>query len=98
MDNILCGANADSQKYYFNDEKYGNLPQAVKDELKIMLVTFLEDVGGAATLGFDDDHNLQITTYEPRDEIGAELLIKKMQEEKADLFNQLELYHRTFFA
>lgn len=97
MDNVLCGANADSMKYYFNEEKFGSLPQAVKDELKILLVKFLSDVGGAATLSFDESHNLLITTYEPVDEIGAELLVKKLQEENLELFSQLELYHRTFF-
>ena len=96
--NVLCAGNAQSMKYYFNEEKFGNLPQAIRDELKIMTVKFLTDAGGAVTFGFNDDHELLITTYETADEIGAEYKIKKLQEEKADLFSRLELYHRTFFS
>ena len=32
---VLCGANSYNEKYYFN-EKFANLPQAVKDELHVM--------------------------------------------------------------
>ena len=98
MENVLCGGNAGNMKYYFNEEKFGSLPGQVKDELKILIVKFLSDVGGAATLSFGEDHNLQITTYEPVDEIGAELKVKQMQEENLELFSQLELYHKTFFS
>ena len=30
---ILCGANASNMKFYFNEERYGILPKAVKEEL-----------------------------------------------------------------
>ena len=43
---VLCGANAYEQKYYFNKEQYGNLPQSVQDELHIICVLFTEEVGG----------------------------------------------------
>ena len=96
MEKVLCGANASNMKYYFNEEEFGILPQQVKDELKILLVSFLSDVGGAATLSFGEDHTLHITTYEPIDEIGAELKIPKLQKENAELFAQLEEFARVF--
>lgn len=98
MEDVLCAANASTMKYWFNEEKYGKLPQTVKDELKILLVTFLSDVGGAASLSFGKEHNLLITTYEPVDEIGAELKVKKLQDDNLELFSQLELFHTTFFS
>lgn len=96
MDTVLCGANAQNMKYYFNEEAYGKLPQQIKDELKILLVKYCSDVGGAITLSFDDAKNLMIRTYDPIDEIGAEMKVGKMQKENAELFSQLELFARTF--
>ena len=47
---VVCGANAYEQKYYFNEEMFGNLPQSVKDELHIISVLFTEEVGGIFTI------------------------------------------------
>ena len=93
---VLCGANATNMKYYFNEEEFGMLPSAVKEELKILLVTFLSDVGGIATMQYTDDGKLEITTIAPIDEIGAELKITKMRQEKKELFCQLEEFYRAF--
>ena len=30
MDRVLCGANAQSMKYYFNEEEFGKLPDTVR--------------------------------------------------------------------
>ena len=37
--NVLCSASYYNKKYYFN-EVYDALPQAIKDELKIMCVLY----------------------------------------------------------
>ena len=96
MEKVLCGANASNMKYYFNEAEFGILPAAVKDELKILLIKFLSDVGGAVTLQFDDEGKLTITTYEPIDEIGAELKVSEMQRKNEELFRQLEEFYRAF--
>lgn len=93
---VLCGANAANMKYYFNEEEFSVLPQAVKDELKVMLVRFLSDVGGIVTLQYDDNGKLQITTIDPIDEIGAELKVKEMQNSQKDFFLQLEEFYKAF--
>ena len=93
---ILCAANASNMKYYYNEEEFGILPEAVKDELKILLVKYLSDVGGAVTLQFDENGKLQITTIDPIDEIGAELKVRQMQNENRELFSQLEEFFRVF--
>lgn len=99
MDNLtLCGANASNMKYYFNEEKFGKLPSQIKDELKILLVKYCSDVGGAITLSFNDDFDLMITTFEPIDEIGAEMKVGQMRKENEELFSQLELFARTFLG
>ena len=98
---VLCGASAYEQKYYFNQD-FSSLPEAVKQELQIMCVLYTEEIGGILTLEFDDDGNLQFKTEAldadaMYDEIGSVLKIKKIQEEKRELLESLEMYYRVFF-
>ena len=98
---VLCGASAYEQKYYFNQD-FDSLPQQVKDELQILCVMYTEEIGGVFTLEFDEEENLQFKTEALEadamyDEIGSVLRIKKIQEEKRDLLESLEMYYRVFF-
>ena len=96
MDTVLCGANAQSMRWYFNEEDFGILPEEVKKELKLICVSYCSDVGGAITISYDGKHRLHLQTIDPIDEIGAELKIRRMQEDNAELFAQLETFSRTF--
>ena len=98
---VLCGANAYEQKYYFNQD-FDALPESVKQELHIMCVLYTEEIGGILTLEFDDNGSLQFKTEaldaDARyDEIGSVLRIKKLQTEKRELLESLEMYYRVFF-
>ena len=93
---VLCGSSAYEQKYYLNEDFQG-LPQTIKDELKIMCVLFTEDVGGILTLMFEEDGTLMFQTEAEEgdllyDEIGSVLKVKRLQEEKRELLESLELY------
>lgn len=98
---VLCGANAYEQKYYFNPD-FDSLPEAIKQELKIMCVLFTEDVGGILTLEFTEEGELIFRTEALEadgryDDIGSALLIKRLQKEKKELLQSLELYFKVFF-
>ena len=98
---VLCGANSYEEKYYLNPD-FDQLPDHVKDELKIMCVLYVNDVGGIITLVFEEDGELcfevQSTEGDPMfDEIGSQLKIKQLQSEKAELLQSLQLYYRIFF-
>ena len=54
---VLCGSNSYQKKFFLNPE-FNNLPDRVKDELKIMCVLFTEDVSGILLLEYDDEGNL----------------------------------------
>lgn len=100
-DVVLCGSSKYTKKYYLNED-FNGLPQPVKDELKIMCVLYTEEIGGTLELKFDDDGNLSLVTDAQEgdllyDEIGSVLKIKKLQKEKAELFEQLETYYKVFF-
>ena len=86
---VLCGANAYEEKYYLNPD-FEQLPQEVKDELKIMCVLYVHDVGGILTLVYEEDGELcfEVTSeeFDPMfDDIGSQLKIKELQREKQDL-------------
>ena len=98
---MLCGARAYEQKYYFNQD-FDSLPESVKQELHIMCVLYTEEIGGILTLEFDDNGSLQFKTEAldadaMYDEIGSVLRIKKLQTEKRELLESLEMYYRVFF-
>lgn len=93
---VLCAASAYEEKYYLNSE-FAGLPTDVKKELQIMCTLFVMDVGGIVELIFDDDGHLKIRTECDEgdllyDDIGSVLKVKQLQEEKAELFEQLEMY------
>ena len=96
MDTVLCGANAQSMRWYFNEEDFGILPEEVKKELKVICVSYCADVGGAITISYDQGHRLHLQTIDPIDEIGAELKIRRIQSDNAELFEQLEMFSKTF--
>ncbi len=97
---VLCGSNFYEQKYYFNEEVFGKLPQAIKEELQIMCVVFTEDIGGVLILEYDSDGELLFRVESDEsdllyDEIGSALKLKQMQAEKQELLEALELYYRV---
>ena len=74
----------------------------MKNELKIMCVLYVHDVGGILTLVFEEDGELcfEVSTaeFDPMfDEIGSQLKIKQLQREKQDLLQALQLYYKVFF-
>ena len=100
---VLCGSSAYTKKYYLNEDFEG-LPEAIKDELKIMCVLYVHDVGGILTLVFEENGELEfeVTSAEGDpmfDEIGSRLKIKEIQtdEKKQELLTQLQLYYKVFF-
>ena len=98
---VLCASSAYEQKYYLNED-FEQLPQQIKDELKIMCVLYTEDVGGILELEFDEEGNLNLKVTADEgdllfDEIGSVLKIKQIQQEKSELLESLEMYYRVFF-
>ncbi|MDD6035500.1 MAG: DUF6145 family protein [Lachnospiraceae bacterium] len=98
---VLCVSNSYEKKYYLNED-FEALPQAIKDELKIMCVLYTEDVGGVLSLVYEEDGTLVFEVDADEgdllyDEIGSALVIKRLQEEKKELLESLELYFKVFF-
>ena len=98
---VLCGANSYEEKYYLNPD-FDQLPDSVKDDLKIMCVLYVHDVGGILTLVFEEDGQLtlEVTSeeFDPTfDEIGSQLKIKEIQRDKQELLEALQIFYKVFF-
>lgn len=98
---VLCGANSYEEKYYLNPD-FESLPESIQEELKILCVLYVNDVGGILTLVFDENGDLQFEVaskdFDPMfDDIGSQLKIKQIQREKQDLLESLQLFYRVFF-
>lgn len=98
---VLCGANSYEEKYYLNPD-FEQLPEAVKNEMKIMCVLYVNDVGGILTLVYEENGELcfEVTSeeFDPMfDEIGSRLKIKQLQREKQELLEALQMYYKVFF-
>ena len=98
---VLCGANSYEEKFYLNPD-FEQLPEHVKQELKIMCVLYVHDVGGVLTLVYEENGELcfEVSSeeFDPTfDEIGSQLKIKKLQTEKRELLESLQLYYKVFF-
>ncbi|MBQ1327154.1 MAG: hypothetical protein IIY49_03860 [Eubacterium sp.] len=99
---ILCSASKYTEKYYLNPDFEG-LPDLVKDELKVLCVLYVEEVGGMIMLVFDESGNLKIMTEANEDdllfdEIGSALKVKDIQIKNRELFEQLEEYYAAFLG
>ncbi|PKM51300.1 MAG: hypothetical protein CVV02_06760 [Firmicutes bacterium HGW-Firmicutes-7] len=98
---VLAAASTYDKKYYFNDE-FEQLPQSIKDELKVICVMHTADVGGIITILFDEDGTLLIEASADEedvlyDDIGSHLKVKKLQIDKKELWEALETYFKVFY-
>ena len=98
---VLCGSSAYTRKFYLNED-FENLPEQIKDDLKILCVLYTEDVGGTLHLVFNEEGSLTFRTECEEndfmyDEIGSVLKIKQLQQTKKDLFEALEMFYKVFF-
>lgn len=98
---ILCASSAYDKKFYLNEE-FNKLPDEIKDDLKIMCVLFTEEVGGILKLVFDEEGTLMFRTEADEgdllyDDIACGMLIKKLQYEKRELLESVEMFYKVFF-
>ncbi|GMQ57887.1 hypothetical protein AN1V17_22820 [Vallitalea sediminicola] len=98
---ILCVSNVYTKKYFLNQD-FEQLPQQIKDELKILSVLYTEDVGGVLTIGFEENGELFLEVEANEndllfDEIGSGLKMKQLQTNKKELWESLETFFKVFY-
>ena len=98
---VLCGSSAYTKKFYLNED-FSNLPEQIKNDLKILCVLYTEDVGGTLQLVFSKEGSLVFRTDSEEndfmyDEIGSVLKIKQLQQTRQELLEALEMFYKVFF-
>ena len=98
-DNVLCGASAYEEKYYFNP-RFEKLPEDIRQELRIICVLFVEEIGGTFLMEYEEDGSLSFRTEAKDsdynyDEIGAALMIREIRNNKRELLESLEVFYKV---
>ncbi len=97
---VICGASVYKQKYYFND-KYAGLPDEIKKDIRIKVVTLAEKLHCVFLMGFYDDGDVYFETRAEEgdfsfDEIGAALEVRRLEREERELIEQLGVWYKVF--
>lgn len=99
MEKIIGAANPAARKY-FEGPDFADLPQDVRREVKALCVTTAERIGATFLLVLAEDGVVRCQTVTDEeavfDSIGAELTIKEIYRQKAELFRAISLWYAVF--
>lgn len=101
MKKIMAAASFDKQKYFLDPEYY-DIPQGIKDEVQTICVYLAEKLMCTFTIGFHTEsgdvyfETVRSDEILDFDDIGAELEIKALQKEKAELIKALKLWYLIY--
>jgi len=92
---IIASASNYNKKYYFN-EKFAQLPSAVKKELKEICISYVEEYKCILLIGFYEDGEMFFETQVSEEnecafmEIDSKLEIKRIEKEHSELLEGLQ--------
>lgn len=95
---IIVTASYYEQKYFMNPQ-FASLPKEIQKELIQISILFAQKIRCIFIIGFDKGGHIFLETRSiPNDfdfdEIGGELEIKKLQQEKQELWSALEYWYQ----
>lgn len=97
---ILAAASFEQQKFFFEPE-FKEMPENIKQEVKILCVTTAQKLSCTFSIGFYDDSEVFFEIIKPEDyidfdDIGAELEIKELQRKEKEFIKSLSLWHTIY--
>lgn len=96
---LLVAVSPYTQQYYFN-EKFQELPDSIKEELRVRIAVIAEKVNAIISLYFDEKGEIvfEMRYEDPMlyDDIGAELELKQLQTKEYELFKALKLWYKVY--
>ena len=97
---VLCAANKYEMKYFFN-KHFENIPESLKEDLHVISVLFVQEVGGIFKIVFEEDGDITMETEAAEDDIlyddiSAGLMIGEIKRTKQELFESLSLFYKVF--
>ena len=87
---VLCAANKYEMKYFFN-KNFDRIPKSIQDELHIISVLFVQEVGGIFKIVFDEDGDITMETESAEDDflyddISAGLMVAEIKRTRQEMF------------
>ena len=97
---VLCAANKYEMKYFFNTN-FDRIPKSIQDELHIISVLFVQEVGGIFKIVFDEDGDITMETESAEDDflyddISAGLMVAEIKRTRQEMFESLRMFYKVF--
>lgn len=97
---VLCAANQYEMKYFFN-KNFDRIPKSIKEELHVISVLFVQEVGGIFKMIFEEDGDITIETESAEDDflyddISAGLLVAEIKRNRQEMFESLSMFYKVF--
>lgn len=97
---VLCAANKYEMKYFFN-KNFDRIPKSIQDELHIISVLFVQEVGGIFKIVFDEDGDITMETESAEDDflyddISAGLMVAEIKRTRQEMFESLRMFYKVF--
>lgn len=97
---VLCAANKYEMKYFFN-KNFDRIPKSIQDELHIISVLFVQEVGGIFKIVFDEDGDITMETESAEDDflyddISAGLMVAEIKRSRQEMFESLRMFYKVF--
>ena len=97
---VLCAANKYEMKYFFN-KNFERIPKSIQDELHIISVLFVQEVGGIFKIVFDEDGDITMETESAEDDflyddISAGLMVAEITRTRQEMFESLRMFYKVF--
>lgn len=97
---VLCAANKYEMKYFFN-KNFERIPKSIQNELHIISVLFVQEVGGIFKIVFDEDGDITMETESAEDDflyddISAGLMVAEIKRTRQEMFESLRMFYKVF--
>lgn len=101
MDKIIMAAASFEKQKYFLDPSFSALPDSIKAEVQTICVVVAQKLMCTFVMGFFEDGNVYFDIVKSEDtidfdDIGAELEIKEIRREKAELIKALKIWYLIY--
>ncbi len=96
MEKILCAARNTDFRGFAIAPDFQNLPDEIKEKLRVICVDVAENAGGIFIIQFEEDGSIQFVTENTVDDIAAGVRISRLQRDYEELWEQLKLFYRIF--
>lgn len=99
---VLAAASYETQKYFLEPD-FSSLPEGIQEEIRTICIVLAQKLCCTFLIGFYENGAIYFDVVKPEncfdfDDIGAELEIKSLEKEKAELIKSLKLWYLVYYT